>query len=131
MPNSVQTSFFGPLVSLKTSRSAPSTPPHLHLDSNTTLTVAGLAVLSGTGTLSGTITQSGTLTSTGIIDSNGTLDASGAKFISKTTTASLTSLTLADGEMAIGAVSATSCILYVRSGNTTYRFLAPIAGAVL
>jgi hypothetical protein len=61
----------------------------------------------------------------------GTVDFTGAIFKSKGTTASLTSATLADGEFAIGAISVTSLMLYYRSGVTTYRIRADIAGAVL
>jgi hypothetical protein len=60
----------------------------------------------------------------GGITSTGTLDATGAKFLSKVTTASLTSLTLADGEFAIGALSATSFAIYFRSGVSTGVIIA-------
>jgi hypothetical protein len=68
---------------------------------------------------------------TNTVASTATVNLQSAKLLSKQTTASLTSVTLADGEWAVGAISVSSCILYFRSGATTYRFLAPIAGAVL
>jgi hypothetical protein len=68
--------------------------PHLYLDSNTTLTASG------------------------------TLNTQSGVFLSRATTASLTSATLADGELSIGSVSITSAVLYFRSGVTTYQFAA-------
>lgn len=102
---SQKTTFFGPLVSFRTIPSAAG-PVHVFGDSNSTFAWAGPANISGA------------LTSTA------TIDATAAKFLSKSTTASLTSATLADGEFAVGAVSTTSCIIYIRSGVTTYRILA-------
>lgn len=121
---STQTTFLGPLVSLSTSAVDGGTVPHLLIPSSATITFAGSA------TNSGTFTNSGTITSTGLIDSNSTFDNAGGKFLSRQTTASLTSLTLADGELAVDNVSVSSCVLRFRSGNTTYTFRAD-AAAVL
>lgn len=63
------------------------------------------------------------------LDSNTSLTVDGT-LRSRQTSASLTSLTLADGEFAVGAVSVSSAVLYFRSGVTTYRFIAD-AGAVI
>lgn len=64
------------------------------------------------------------------VPSGGILDTASGKHKSRQTSASLTSVTLADGEFAVGAVSATSAILYFRSGNTTYRWLANSAAVL-
>jgi hypothetical protein len=117
MTASVQTDNLGPLVSLTTTEAAPSTVPHLYLDSNTSLGVDG------------SFNMGGTLTSTGLIDSNSTIDNAGGVFLSRATTASVTSATLADGEFAIDQVSATSAVLVFRSGGTTYEWIAD-TGAV-
>ena len=85
----------------------------LEVQSTSSLSVAGIAAFSNT------------------LASTATVDLQSARLYSRQTTASLTSATLRDGEFAIGAISVSSCILYFRSGNTTYRFIAPIAGAVL
>jgi hypothetical protein len=50
--------------------------------------------------------------------------------LSRQTTASLTSLTLADGEFSTGSHSGNSMILYVRSGATTYAWANDV-GSVL
>ncbi len=122
---SVSTTNFGPVVSLTTTL-ADQRPQHLFLDSNTTFTAAGTNTFSGALTASGGVTASGALTSTSTLDQ----DALTSVFLSKQTTASYTSLTLADGEFTVGAVSVTSAVLYFRSGVTTYRFIAD-AGAVI
>lgn len=128
-----------------------STPPTLTVPSGSSLVVAGVQAYTGNEshagaqTITGPITSSSTNTWSGVQNMTGTENMSGAfvststvnlsaptsVLLSKITTASFTSATLKDGEMAVGALSNTSCIIYVRSGNTTYRFLAPIAGAVL
>ena len=111
---SATTGFIGPIVSLSTALSDAG-PQHMHIPSTATLTGAG------TNTFTGAVTSSGGFTSTS------TINAQAAVTLSKQTTASLTSATLKDGEFAIGAVSATSCMIYFRSGVTTYRFLADAA----
>ena len=58
------------------------------------------------------------------------LVAQGAHFLSRATTASATSLILADGEFAVMFASATSARLCFRSGSTTYTWIAT-TGAVL
>jgi len=111
------TTNFGPIVSLTTTKSNQSAP-HLYLDSNTTFTAAGPSTLSGGVTLSGALT------------STATVNLQSGVLLSRATSASLTSATLADGEFAIGSVSVTSMVLNFRSGATTYTIIAD-AGSVL
>jgi hypothetical protein len=106
--SSYKTTNFGPIVSLQTSKADPRAP-HLYLDSNTTITSAGPMAVSG------------------VLTSTGTINAQGGVFLSRATTASLTSATLADGELSIGSVSVTSATIYFRSGATTYEFDAQAA----
>ena len=141
------TTGLGPRVSLRTNL-ADQSPMHLFLDSNTTLTGAGTNVFSGAATFSATAVFTGavdsqsTTTLSGQVDIDGGLNSSSTAtfsgnlistatidqtaltsvFLSKQTTASYTSLTLADGEMSIGSVSVASATIYFRSGNTTYEF---------
>lgn len=56
-------------------------------------------------------------------------DVAGIK-MSGATTASFTSLTLPDGHLSIGSVSATSATIYFRSGVTIYQFDAQAAGVL-
>lgn len=65
-----------------------------------------------------------------LFPSDGTVAIAGKQLLSNATSGSLTSATLVDGEFRIGALSVSSCVLYYRSGVTTYRFIAD-AGAVL
>lgn len=141
---SVATTNLGQLASLQTVLADPAGPMHLFLDSATTLTGAGTNVLSGTNTLSGAITSSGGLSVTGGMTassvatfsdqlvSTSTIDQSALSsvFLSKQTTASYTSLTLADGEMSIGSVSVASATIYFRSGVTIYEFDAQASGVL-
>lgn len=113
MAESIQTTNLGPLVSLTTTESA-NTRPLLSIPSTASLEVAGGAAYSGN------VAHSGNLISTSTINQT----ALGSKFLSKQTTASYTSLTLADGELTIGTVSVSSCRLVFRSGATTYEFWA-------
>lgn len=53
-----------------------------------------------------------------------------SKFFSRLTTASLTSLTLSDGEMAVVQSNATNLRIFMRSGDTTYVWPS-LAGSVL
>lgn len=98
--------------------------PSFNVASTASMTVGGIAAFTGAESHSGAVTFSGAVTSTA------TLNTQAAKTLSKQTTASLTSATLADGEFAVGAVSATSCMIYFRSGVTTYRFLAASAAVL-
>jgi len=95
-------------------------------------TSLGATTVASTLSVGGALTQTGAATFVGALTSNATVDQSAlaSVFLSKQTTASLTSLTLADGEFTIGAVSVTSSVLYFRSGATTYEFIAD-AGTVL
>lgn len=64
------------------------------------------------------------------IPSSGTLEVAAETGIkwSGATSASHTSLTLPDGHLSIGSVSATSATIYFRSGATTYQFDAQASG---
>ncbi len=117
MPNnSNRTTNFGPRVSFTTTK-ADAGPVHVHVPSHGTLEAEG------TVTVSGAATFSDTLTSTATIDQS----ALGSVFLSKQTTASYDSTTLADGELSIGSVSVGSATIYFRSGVTTYEFIADAA----
>lgn len=110
------------------------------VNSGSTTTLAGHVVATGTVNSSSTNTFSGynvfsgtvnavsgsTVTLAGRVNSISTLDVSNlaARLMSKQTTASYTSLTLADGEFTIGTVSVTSARLVFRSGVTTYEWWA-------
>ena len=122
---SILTQNLSPFLSIQTTLSNTSTVGYVKFPSWVTVEIAGTTKMSGTPAFTGATSFTGALTSTA------TLNAQAAKFLSKSTTASLTSVTLVDGEMAIGAISATSATIYFRSGVTTYRFIAPVAGAVL
>lgn len=58
------------------------------------------------------------------------LDLSDAALVSAQTSASASSVVLADGELAVTEVSATSAVIAFRSGVTTYQFIAD-TGSVL
>lgn len=81
-------------------------------------------------TARGATTLSGNLTLGGTVASPTTFDADGARFLSRVTTASVTSTIIADGELMVGFLSASSCRLCYRSGATTYTIIAT-TGAVL
>lgn len=85
-----------------------------------------------TGVFTSTLSVGGVITATAQVAVKNGLDlnTSQATFLSRYTTASLDSTTLADGELCVGSVSATSCVLNFRSGATTYTIIAD-AGSVL
>lgn len=58
------------------------------------------------------------------LEVDGFTDHSSGQFLSRQTSASVTSDFLADGELSITSVSASSCVVSFRSGNTTYHFIA-------
>ena len=92
--------------------------PSLTVASTASLTVAGHAALTGN------VSHSGTFTSTG------TLNTQAAKHLSKSTTASVTSLVVANGEFMITDVSTganAAAVLAFRSGNTTYQWSSTTA----
>lgn len=108
---------------------------------DSTLRQVGAATLVSTATIAGAVTMDSTLRTVGAatfvagasvagaLTSTSTFDQTAltSKFLSKQTTASYTSLTLADGELSIGSVSVTSATIYFRSGATTYEFDAQAA----
>ena len=67
--------------------------------------------------------------STGTLEAAGRLVKSGTEIASNLTTASLTSLTLADGEIRLGGHSGNNVKIWFRSGVTTYQ--STLTGAVL
>lgn len=93
------------------------------------LTVTGASALQGAVAVggSGISMVVGSATSQAPVD---TLNVAGARFLSRHTTASATSVILRDGEMGIFFESVTSCRLCFRSGVTTYTWIAT-TGAVL
>jgi hypothetical protein len=93
------TTNFGPRVSFTTSAAQSSVPVHVHIPSHATLTVAGREIISGT------------------------------QIMSNLTTASLTSVDLADGEFRFGAHSGNGVKIWFRSGVTVYQ--STLTGAVI
>ena len=66
----------------------------------------------------------------GTLASPTTLNATFARFFSRQTSASGTSLVNQDGEISITNLSLTSCTLQFRSGATTYTFRADAASVL-
>ena len=99
-------------------RSSAATTGELHVGNSAHLRVGGTSQFSSTVSLNGNTV------------STATTNLQSAKLLSKQTTASFTSLTLVDGEFAVGALSVTSCVLYFRSGVTIYRFIADAAAVI-
>lgn len=138
-----RTTFFGPRVSFRTNLADPG-PVHVQIPSGGTFTVAGQLVNTGQTNSSSTNTQTGynvftgnvnatstsTVTLAGHTVSTSTVNLQSARLLSRATTASATSLIIADGEFAIAFQSVSSCRLVYRSGNTTYTWIAT-TGAVL
>lgn len=109
---SFMTTNLGPRVSMSTTHADPASFMTLHIPSAASLHVQGTQVAAG------------------LLRSTSTVNLQSATLLSRATTASLTSLTLADGEWAIDNVSVTSCAIRFRSGNTTYTFRADAAAVV-
>lgn len=89
-----------------------------------------------TGTFTSTLTVGGIATLTsgilvgGTVASPVSIVATGARFFSRITTASGTSLVNQDGEISVTNLSVTSCTLQYRSGATTYTFRADAASVL-
>lgn len=85
------------------------------------------ATFSSTGTFGGVVTTTAGILMGGTVASPTTLNAIGARFFSRVTTASGTSLVNQDGEISVTNLSVTSCTLQYRSGATAYTFRADAA----
>ena len=103
---------------------------------SSTLSVGGAATLTGATTEVSTLSVGGAITATsGVSIGPGKfLDAQSGQthgaILSFFTTASASSVLLADGAFGIFNVSVTSCTLNFRSGNTTYGFRADTASVL-
>ena len=93
------------------------------------VSIAGVLNASGI-TSRGAATLSGNVTLGGTVASPTTFDADGARFLSRVTTASVTSTIIADGEFMVGFLSASSMRLCYRSGATTYSIIATNASVL-
>ena len=99
------------------------------IDNAGTLTQTGIATfaaaLNSASAISGGAGTFTTVAGTTITASSGLSVPKASKFYPASyTSTSADSSTMADGQMSIMSVSAGSCILAVRSGNTVYQFIA-------
>jgi hypothetical protein len=85
--------------------------------------------MTGTSSL-GSVTIGGPLYLGGTVASPTTIFATGARYFSRVTTASGTSVVNQDGEISVTNLSTTSCTLQYRSGATTYTFRADAASVL-
>jgi hypothetical protein len=94
------------------------------------LSVHGDSVFSGTMTVGDNSGVSLVVGSAASKAPTSTLNVQGARFLSRLTTASATSLILRDGEFAVMFHSGNSCRLCFRSGNSTYTWIATTGGVL-
>lgn len=95
---------------------------------SSTLTVGGAITATSTASVGGLTTFTSAVTVVGPLNVNS--QHTQANFLSYATTASATSLIIADGAFGIYFQSVTSCRLVYRSGNSTYTWLASTAGVL-
>jgi len=93
-----------------------------------TASIGGAATLTSTASVGGLATFTSGVTVVGPLNVNS--QHTQANFLSYATTASATSVVIADGAFGIYFQSVTSCRLVYRSGNTTYTWIAT-TGAIL